>query len=39
MRREQRRQSRWASTDNNYTCPTKAQGHLLRRGLHKQTTP
>jgi hypothetical protein len=31
MRCEQWRQSGWASTDNNYTCPTKAQSHLLRR--------
>ena len=31
MRREQRRQSCWASTDNDYTCATKAQCHLLRR--------
>jgi hypothetical protein len=36
MRREQRRQSRWASADNSYTCATKTQSHLLRRGPNWQ---
>ena len=32
MRGEQRRQSPWASTDDDYTCATKAQCDQLRRG-------
>ncbi len=31
MRREQRRQSPWASADNDYTYATNRQYHLLRR--------